>query len=109
MTLAELHDDVIRSRAYAIWQEEGCPEGRSQIHWDQACREMGVQDTAPDKAPRRKPAAPRTPKSAAASAAADVPGPENAGKRSAGKAPKATRKPAAGAAAKSRTGAQTPN
>ena len=27
----------IRERAYAIWQSEGCPEGRHQDHWRQAC------------------------------------------------------------------------
>ena len=26
----------IRERAYAIWQSEGCPEGRQEEHWRQA-------------------------------------------------------------------------
>ena len=30
----------IRERAYAIWQQEGCPEGREQQHWEQAAREV---------------------------------------------------------------------
>ena len=30
----------IRERAYAIWQEEGCPEGREQQHWERAAREV---------------------------------------------------------------------
>ena len=30
----------IRERAYAIWQDEGCPEGREQQHWEQATREV---------------------------------------------------------------------
>lgn len=28
--------DAIAFRAYAIWQEEGCPEGQADRHWFQA-------------------------------------------------------------------------
>jgi hypothetical protein len=28
----------IRERAYAIWQAEGCPEGRAAVHWELARR-----------------------------------------------------------------------
>ena len=28
----------IRERAYAIWQAEGCPEGRAAAHWELARR-----------------------------------------------------------------------
>ncbi|HQS08998.1 MAG: hypothetical protein B7Y12_11040 [Rhizobiales bacterium 24-66-13] len=34
--------DKIRQKAYQIWQEEGCPEGRSDVHWDMA-RELVAQ------------------------------------------------------------------
>ncbi len=30
----------IRERAYAIWIEEGKPDGRDQEHWLLACREL---------------------------------------------------------------------
>jgi hypothetical protein len=26
----------IRERAYRIWLEENCPEGRDKVHWDRA-------------------------------------------------------------------------
>lgn len=31
---------MIQERAYAIWQEEGCPEGREQEHWLRAEAEV---------------------------------------------------------------------
>ena len=33
-------DDLIRERAYAIWQAEGCPEGRQEQHWLQAAADL---------------------------------------------------------------------
>lgn len=33
-------DDRIRARAYAIWEEEGWPDGRHLEHWERACREI---------------------------------------------------------------------
>ncbi|ALG71421.1 hypothetical protein VY88_01290 [Azospirillum thiophilum] len=42
----------IRDRAYAIWQAEGCPDGRNTDHWLQA--ELAVRTEAtgiPDRAP----------------------------------------------------------
>jgi hypothetical protein len=36
----------IRNRAYEIWHQQGCPDGRDQEHWDQAAREMeSAEDT----------------------------------------------------------------
>jgi hypothetical protein len=29
-------EERVRSRAYKIWEEEGCPEGRGEIHWEMA-------------------------------------------------------------------------
>lgn len=26
-------DERIRAIAYALWEEEGCPEGRAEAHW----------------------------------------------------------------------------
>jgi len=48
-------EQLIRDRAYAIWQAEGQPEGCEQEHWERAAREIDEQagDTAPadDAAP----------------------------------------------------------
>lgn len=32
--------DMIRQRAFEIWEAEGCPEGRDEIHWHQAVAEF---------------------------------------------------------------------
>ena len=36
----ELHQDWIKERAYAIWEEEGRPQGRDRDHWDRAAQEF---------------------------------------------------------------------
>jgi hypothetical protein len=33
-------EDRIRARAYALWEAEGCPEGRHAEHWHQAERDV---------------------------------------------------------------------
>ncbi|RVI30932.1 DUF2934 domain-containing protein [Sinorhizobium meliloti] len=33
-------EELIRRRAYAIWEQEGRPNGQHQRHWEQAAREM---------------------------------------------------------------------
>ncbi len=67
----------IRERAYAIWLEEGCPDGRDREHWllaeeeiiGAAQQEAAQQETAKPaaKAPRRSrtagPQAPAKPRS----------------------------------------------
>ncbi|PWC43060.1 DUF2934 domain-containing protein [Azospirillum sp. TSO22-1] len=35
-----MDEDRIRDRAYAIWEREGCPDGRHEAHWEQARREL---------------------------------------------------------------------
>ncbi len=41
--------EAIAARAYAIWQEQGCPEGRDMEHWIEAeahylnCREADAE------------------------------------------------------------------
>ena len=35
-------DKEIARRAYAIWEQEGRPEGRERDHWSQAERELGA-------------------------------------------------------------------
>ncbi|OHV79828.1 DUF2934 domain-containing protein [Ensifer sp. LCM 4579] len=42
-------EELIRRRAYAIWEQEGCPEGQHMRHWEQAFREMlGQNGSAPN-------------------------------------------------------------
>jgi len=36
----------IRERAHRIWQSEGCPEDRSDVHWDIAARIIDEEDAA---------------------------------------------------------------
>ncbi|MBK5570885.1 MAG: DUF2934 domain-containing protein [Ensifer sp. SSB1] len=36
--------ELIRRRAYAIWESEGRPEGQDQRHWEQACRELAERE-----------------------------------------------------------------
>ena len=35
-----MDENRIRERAYAIWEREGCPEGRHDAHWEQARQEL---------------------------------------------------------------------
>jgi hypothetical protein len=32
-------DDWVSKRAYALWENEGRPEGRGEVHWQQAASE----------------------------------------------------------------------
>jgi Protein of unknown function (DUF2934) len=41
----------IRERAYQIWTEEGCPEGRADLHWDMARELIAIEDNAQPAAP----------------------------------------------------------
>jgi len=53
-------EELIRRRAYAIWEQEGRPEGEHHRHWEQASREMqGQHDGSGDGAEkdRSEPAA----------------------------------------------------
>ncbi len=34
----------IRERAYRLWEQEGRPEGREAIHWDQATELVAIED-----------------------------------------------------------------
>ena len=34
-------EDKFRERAYAIWEEDGRPEGRQEEHWYRASTELG--------------------------------------------------------------------
>jgi len=36
-------NDRIQQRAYRLWVEEGCPEGRQEIHWDRARELVAIE------------------------------------------------------------------
>ena len=40
------HEAVIRERAYAIWEQEGRPDGREWDHWTRAAVEIGSNGVA---------------------------------------------------------------
>lgn len=35
-----LHEDDIRARAYALWEQDGSPDGRAADYWERAQREL---------------------------------------------------------------------
>ena len=37
-------EQLVRERAYVIWDTEGRPAGREQEHWDRAVREINEQE-----------------------------------------------------------------
>jgi hypothetical protein len=37
-------DERVRQRAYRLWVEEGCPEGRSDAHWDKARELVAIEE-----------------------------------------------------------------
>ena len=37
-------EERVRRRAYKIWMEEGCPDGRAQVHWDMARELVAIED-----------------------------------------------------------------
>jgi Protein of unknown function (DUF2934) len=42
-----MQDDIeqrIRERAYYIWLQEGCPEGRDKVHWDMASELVAIEE-----------------------------------------------------------------
>jgi hypothetical protein len=48
-------DERVKQYAYRLWVEEGCPEGRSEIHWDKARELVAIehnQKLAAKPAPR---------------------------------------------------------
>jgi hypothetical protein len=55
------HERAVSHRAYAIWEEEGRPDGKHLEHWQQALtdieRQREVPPIATDKPGDRKPAA----------------------------------------------------
>jgi len=50
------HQHRVELRAYAIWQEEGQPQGRHEVHWLLAERELAAE-ASPVRPRRRRPVA----------------------------------------------------
>ena len=46
-------EEQVRARAKAIWEREGCPEGRDLDHWLQAEQEVAAEGTTVAAAPHR--------------------------------------------------------
>jgi hypothetical protein len=44
--MSDDREQWLQRRAYAIWEVEGCPEGRDREHWDQAERELSAARAA---------------------------------------------------------------
>jgi hypothetical protein len=34
----------VRDRAYKLWKEEGCPEGRADVHWEKARELVAIEN-----------------------------------------------------------------
>ncbi len=66
--MADNRDELLRARAYALWEEEGQPHGRDADHWAAAEAELfgdAAKSTAAPEAtarPARKPRAPAAPR-----------------------------------------------
>jgi hypothetical protein len=46
-------EDLIRTKAFYIWLDEGCPEGRADAHWHKATESVATEEgrfDPPDKA-----------------------------------------------------------
>jgi hypothetical protein len=37
-------ENRIRERAYQIWQQEGCPDGRDDVHWRMAIEQLASEE-----------------------------------------------------------------
>jgi Protein of unknown function (DUF2934) len=51
-------EESVRARAYALWEEEGRPDGKHLEHWRRAASET-VPELAPAPAPTKAPPARR--------------------------------------------------
>ena len=44
--MKHVNEELVRIRAYYIWEREGRPEGRGQDHWHAAIREISMEAVA---------------------------------------------------------------
>jgi hypothetical protein len=49
MTAGLSTEELVRLRAYALWVEEGQPEGRERQHWERARREIARDISTPNR------------------------------------------------------------
>ncbi|OJF99080.1 DUF2934 domain-containing protein [Pararhizobium antarcticum] len=54
--MTDTEEDLIRQRAYEIWESEGFPEGREYFHWEQAVREIGEKSASAGEVSKPAPA-----------------------------------------------------
>jgi Protein of unknown function (DUF2934) len=52
MSADDTMEERIRTRAYYLWQSDGCPEGRDQEFWERARELIAIED---DPSPGREP------------------------------------------------------
>lgn len=50
--MIDQREDQIRQRAYEMWEQEGCPEGREHAHWDEAARQIGAASNGESPSPK---------------------------------------------------------
>ena len=41
-------EEQVRTVAYRLWEEAGCPEGKADEFWDRARQELGMNETSDD-------------------------------------------------------------
>jgi hypothetical protein len=56
-------EQIIRTMAYYIWLDEGCPDGRADVHWQKAADLFAAEAGRFDLAPGVGPAKPGVPRS----------------------------------------------
>jgi hypothetical protein len=57
--LEHLTEDDIRSKAYELWEQAGCPDGGAEIYWAQAQMILSGADDAPPAASAETSPSPR--------------------------------------------------
>ena len=44
MTYNDDREERIRVKAFYIWLDKGCPDGRAEVHWDMAAELVTIED-----------------------------------------------------------------
>lgn len=57
--LEHLTENDIRSKAYELWEQAGCPDGGAEIYWAQAQMILSDGDDAPPSASAETSSLPR--------------------------------------------------
>ncbi|MFD2181270.1 DUF2934 domain-containing protein [Rhodoplanes azumiensis] len=39
------HEQRVRERAFRIWQEQGCPHGQAEVHWEMARKLVAIEES----------------------------------------------------------------